>query len=137
MRAEESSRNVTEEFSCIQTPPSEPTSETSNCEDTASSSISFGSLPVLHTDSDFLALDLTNPNVNTDENVSEVQDSSLLADDPPVIIGSSSNLPVIDASPSEDQLPSRCVNTLNMDEFIRIMEDFKSSFNHQVLNPTS
>ena len=54
---------------------------------------------VLHTDTDFLALELTNPNVNTDEDVSEVQDSSLLADDPPVNIGSSSNLPVIDASP--------------------------------------
>ena len=33
MRAEESSRNFTEDFSCTRTPPSEPTTETSNCED--------------------------------------------------------------------------------------------------------
>ena len=51
-------------MSCTRTPPSEPTSETSNYEDSAYSSISFGSLPVVHTDNDFLALDLTNPNVN-------------------------------------------------------------------------
>ena len=37
----------------------------------------------------------------------------------------------------DDVICEQPLNTLNMDEFIRIMEDFKSSFNHQVLPPTS
>ena len=75
--------------------------------------------------------------VITDSNVSEVEKVTLTGDEPLASIEPSTDLPVIDVLPSEGQLSSKSVNTLNMDEFKRYMEDFKSSFNHQVLYPSS
>ena len=134
IRAAEASRIVTEDLPF--TPPSsKPTSQTNNisCEEPPLSNISSGSLPAFHMNSDFYALDTNTPMVITDANVSVVEKVTLTGDEPLASIEPSTDLPVIDVLPSEGQLSSKSVNTLNMDEFKRYMEDFKSSFIHRVL----